>query len=98
MFHVATELPYTEGDAQQLAKKRRIGNDVSAVAAALARAQRCYQLGVIVFQDGGCFAPPIVSQLLHVYSVVSPVQIAGRQYYRCEMSHKGTARDAPALH
>jgi hypothetical protein len=72
MFHVSTELPSGEDDQQQLGKKRRIGND----------------LGVIVFQDGGTFVPPIVSQLLHVYTVVSPIMIGGREFYRVEVSQK----------
>jgi hypothetical protein len=72
MFHVSTELPSGEDDLQQLGKKRRIGND----------------LGVIVFQDGGTFVPPIVSQLLHVYTVVSPLEIGGREFYRVEVSQK----------
>ncbi|XP_030918827.1 rap1 GTPase-activating protein 1 [Geospiza fortis] len=31
MFHVSTKLPYTEGDAQQLQRKRHIGNDIVAI-------------------------------------------------------------------
>ncbi|KAG9276311.1 rap1 GTPase-activating protein 2-like [Astyanax mexicanus] len=31
MFHVATKLPFTDGDAQQLQRKRHIGNDIVAV-------------------------------------------------------------------
>eukprot|EP00027_Filamoeba_sp_ATCC50430_P004823 CAMPEP_0168560428 /NCGR_PEP_ID=MMETSP0413-20121227/11055_1 /TAXON_ID=136452 /ORGANISM="Filamoeba nolandi, Strain NC-AS-23-1" /LENGTH=851 /DNA_ID=CAMNT_0008591729 /DNA_START=131 /DNA_END=2682 /DNA_ORIENTATION=- len=58
MFHVSTLLPYTPGAEQQLHRKRRIGND----------------LGVIVFQEGGTYSPPIRSQFLHCYYVVSPLQ------------------------
>jgi hypothetical protein len=82
MFHVSTELPSGEDEQQQLGKKRRIGND----------------LGVIIFQDGGSFVPPIVSQLLHVYTVVSPVEIDGREFYRVEMSQKaGVEMCSPPL-
>uniref|UniRef100_A0A7N8X4L5 Rap1 GTPase-activating protein 2-like n=1 Tax=Mastacembelus armatus TaxID=205130 RepID=A0A7N8X4L5_9TELE len=31
MFHVATKLPFTEGDPQQLQRKRHIGNDIVAL-------------------------------------------------------------------
>ncbi|XP_048009570.1 rap1 GTPase-activating protein 1 isoform X2 [Megalobrama amblycephala] len=31
MFHVATKLPFTEGDTQQLQRKRHIGNDIVAL-------------------------------------------------------------------
>ncbi|XP_076826857.1 rap1 GTPase-activating protein 2 [Brachyhypopomus gauderio] len=31
MFHVATKLPFTDGDTQQLQRKRHIGNDIVAV-------------------------------------------------------------------
>jgi hypothetical protein len=82
MFHVSTELPSGEDEQQQLGKKRRIGND----------------LGVIIFQDGGTFVPPIVSQLLHVYTVVSPIEIGGREFYRVEMSQKaGVEMCSPPL-
>eukprot|EP01117_Protostelium_nocturnum_P010616 TRINITY_DN3818_c0_g1_i1.p1 TRINITY_DN3818_c0_g1~~TRINITY_DN3818_c0_g1_i1.p1 ORF type:complete len:860 (-),score=351.26 TRINITY_DN3818_c0_g1_i1:43-2622(-) len=59
MFHVSTMLPYMTGgeQEQQIARKRRIGND----------------LGVIVFQEGGTYQPPIASQLLHSYFIVSPM-------------------------
>jgi len=59
MFHVSTLLPYaTEDINQQLARKRRIGNDI----------------GVIIYQEGGSYTPPIRSQFLHTYTVVSPIQ------------------------
>lgn len=57
MFHVSTLLPYTPGEEQQLPRKRRIGNDI----------------GVIVFQEGGSYTPPIRSQFLQCYWVVSPL-------------------------
>ncbi|PIO22856.1 hypothetical protein AB205_0032980, partial [Aquarana catesbeiana] len=63
MFHVSTKLPYTEGDAQQVAhilyplqRKRHIGNDIVA----------------IVFQDENTpFVPDMIaSNFLHAYIVV----------------------------
>ncbi|XP_072100815.1 rap1 GTPase-activating protein 1 isoform X10 [Mobula birostris] len=56
MFHVSTKLPYTEGDAQQLQRKRHIGNDIVA----------------IVFQDANTpFVPDMIaSNFLHAYIVV----------------------------
>ncbi|KAM3922574.1 rap1 GTPase-activating protein 1 isoform 2-T2 [Leptodactylus fuscus] len=56
MFHVSTKLPYTEGDAQQLQRKRHIGNDIVA----------------IVFQDENTpFVPDMIaSNFLHSYIVV----------------------------
>ncbi|XP_065135769.2 rap1 GTPase-activating protein 1 isoform X3 [Paramisgurnus dabryanus] len=56
MFHVSTKLPYTEGDSQQLQRKRHIGNDIVA----------------IVFQDENTpFVPDMIaSNFLHAYVVV----------------------------
>lgn len=56
MFHISTKLPYTEGDAQQLQRKRHIGNDIVA----------------IVFQDENTpFVPDMIaSNFLHAYMVV----------------------------
>ncbi|XP_041130586.1 rap1 GTPase-activating protein 1-like isoform X11 [Polyodon spathula] len=59
MFHVSTKLPYTEGDTQQLQRKRHIGNDIVA----------------IVFQDESTpFVPDMIaSNFLHAYVVVQVV-------------------------
>ncbi|XP_061542882.1 rap1 GTPase-activating protein 1 isoform X3 [Phycodurus eques] len=56
MFHVSTKLPYTEGDSQQLQRKRHIGNDIVA----------------IVFQEANTpFVPDMIqSNFLHAYAVV----------------------------
>uniref|UniRef100_A0A8B9EUP9 RAP1 GTPase activating protein n=1 Tax=Anser cygnoides TaxID=8845 RepID=A0A8B9EUP9_ANSCY len=56
MFHVSTKLPYTEGDTQQLQRKRHIGNDIVA----------------IVFQDENTpFVPDMIaSNFLHAFVVV----------------------------
>ena len=60
VFHVATLLPHSDTDKQQLAKKRHIGNDIVA----------------IVFQESGAmFSPSIVSsQFLHSYIVIQPAK------------------------
>uniref|UniRef100_A0A3B3SG55 RAP1 GTPase activating protein n=1 Tax=Paramormyrops kingsleyae TaxID=1676925 RepID=A0A3B3SG55_9TELE len=59
MFHVSTKLPYTEGDSQQLQRKRHIGNDIVA----------------IVFQEESTpFVPDMIaSNFLHAYVVVQVV-------------------------
>ncbi|KAM9535029.1 rap1 GTPase-activating protein 1-like isoform 6-T7 [Salvelinus alpinus] len=56
MFHVSTKLPYTEGDSQQLQRKRHIGNDIVA----------------ILFQEENTpFVPDMIaSNFLHAYVVV----------------------------
>ncbi|XP_061075436.1 rap1 GTPase-activating protein 1 isoform X2 [Conger conger] len=56
MFHVSTKLPYTEGDPQQLQRKRHIGNDIVA----------------LVFQEENTpFVPDMIaSNFLHAYVVV----------------------------
>ncbi|XP_041479425.1 rap1 GTPase-activating protein 1-like isoform X1 [Lytechinus variegatus] len=60
MFHVSTMLPYTEGDAQQLQRKRHIGNDIVA----------------IIFQEENTpFIPDMIaSNFLHAYIVVQAIQ------------------------
>ncbi|XP_010883253.2 rap1 GTPase-activating protein 2 isoform X1 [Esox lucius] len=60
MFHVATKLPFTEGDAQQLQRKRHIGNDIVAV----------------VYQEGNTpfLSDVISSHFLHCFLVVRRVR------------------------
>ncbi|XP_023032584.1 rap1 GTPase-activating protein 1 isoform X1 [Drosophila willistoni] len=60
MFHVSTLLPYTEGDSQQLQRKRHIGNDIVA----------------IVFQETNTpFSPDMIaSHFLHAFIVVQPLE------------------------
>ncbi|MGH0131213.1 UNVERIFIED_CONTAM: hypothetical protein FKN15_001965 [Acipenser sinensis] len=56
MFHVSTKLPYTEGDTQQLQRKRHIGNDIVA----------------IVFQDESTpFVPDMIASNLTRVSVTA---------------------------
>uniref|UniRef100_A0A3B3R387 RAP1 GTPase activating protein 2b n=1 Tax=Paramormyrops kingsleyae TaxID=1676925 RepID=A0A3B3R387_9TELE len=56
MFHISTKLPFTEGDAQQLQRKRHIGNDIVAA----------------VFQEEATpFVPDMIaSNFLHAYILV----------------------------
>uniref|UniRef100_UPI003AAD952F rap1 GTPase-activating protein 2 isoform X1 n=1 Tax=Centroberyx gerrardi TaxID=166262 RepID=UPI003AAD952F len=56
MFHVATKLPFTEGDPQQLQRKRHIGNDIVA----------------LVYQEGHTpfLSDVISSHFLHCFLVV----------------------------
>ncbi|KAL6109327.1 uncharacterized protein ACO6RY_12483 [Pungitius sinensis] len=56
MFHVATKLPFTEGDPQQLQRKRHIGNDIVALV---------YQEGQTPF-----LSDVIKSHFLHCFLVV----------------------------
>ncbi|XP_074499656.1 rap1 GTPase-activating protein 1 isoform X5 [Sebastes fasciatus] len=59
MFHVSTKLPFTDGDTQQLQRKRHIGNDIVA----------------ILFQEENTpFVPDMIaSNFLHAYIVVQVV-------------------------
>ncbi|XP_047449533.1 rap1 GTPase-activating protein 2a isoform X5 [Mugil cephalus] len=56
MFHVSTKLPFTEGDVQQLQRKRHVGNDIVAA----------------VFQEEATpFVPDMIaSNFLHAYVLV----------------------------
>ncbi|XP_076321316.1 uncharacterized protein LOC143230902 [Tachypleus tridentatus] len=57
MFHVSTLLPYEENDAQQLQKKRHIGNDIVCV--------------VFLEADSTTFSPACIkSHFLHTFLVV----------------------------
>ncbi|XP_070491751.1 rap1 GTPase-activating protein 1-like isoform X2 [Chironomus tepperi] len=58
IFHVSTLLPYTNGDPQQLQRKRHIGNDIVA----------------IVFQERNTpFSPDMIaSHFLHAFIVIQP--------------------------
>ncbi|XP_060750996.1 rap1 GTPase-activating protein 1 isoform X5 [Tachysurus vachellii] len=56
MFHVSTKLPFTEGDTQQLQRKRHIGNDIVAI---------------VFQQENTPFVPDMIaSNFLHAYIVV----------------------------
>ncbi|XP_078108818.1 rap1 GTPase-activating protein 2 isoform X3 [Sander vitreus] len=60
MFHVATKLPFTEGDPQQLQRKRHIGNDIVALV---------YQESQTPF-----LSDVIKSHFLHCFLVVRRIQ------------------------
>ncbi|XP_064794109.1 rap1 GTPase-activating protein 2b isoform X2 [Oncorhynchus masou masou] len=56
MFHISTKLPYTEGDRQQLQRKRHIGNDI---------------VGVVFQEEATPFvADMIASNFLHAFILV----------------------------
>ena len=71
MFHVATLLPFTECDPQQLERKRHIGNDIVS----------------LVFQEGPTpFCPDTVtSHFLHAYIVIQP-EYADSEKYRVSVT------------
>ncbi|GAB5580654.1 rap1 GTPase-activating protein 2 isoform X1 [Prionailurus iriomotensis] len=83
MFHVSTKLPFTEGDAQQLQRKRHIGNDIVA----------------IIFQEENTpFVPDMIaSNFLHAYIVVQ-VENPGTETPSYKRNVSVTAReDVPAF-
>ncbi|BFZ23937.1 hypothetical protein BsWGS_26977 [Bradybaena similaris] len=84
MFHVSTLLPYTEGDTQQLQRKRHIGNDIVA----------------IVFQEENTpFVPDMIaSHFLHCFIVVQPVKDTQPQRYKISVAaRKDVPRFYPVL-
>ncbi|XP_037875474.1 rap1 GTPase-activating protein 1 isoform X1 [Bombyx mori] len=68
MFHVAPLLPHTAGDAQQLQRKRHVGNDIVAV----------------VFQEKATpFTPDMIaSHFLHAFIVITPEFVDGETRYK----------------
>ncbi|XP_061772587.1 rap1 GTPase-activating protein 2 [Nerophis ophidion] len=76
MFHVATKLPFTDGDPQQLQRKRHIGNDIVALV---------YQEGPTPF-----LADVIKSHFLHCFIVVRKVpremEDTGKAAYRVNLT------------
>ncbi|XP_073961913.1 rap GTPase activating protein 1 isoform X4 [Choristoneura fumiferana] len=76
MFHVAPLLPHTAGDAQQLQRKRHVGNDIVA----------------IVFQEKATpFTPDMIaSHFLHAFIVVTPLETAGGETrYKVAVTARG---------
>uniref|UniRef100_A0A3Q3J3F8 Rap-GAP domain-containing protein n=1 Tax=Monopterus albus TaxID=43700 RepID=A0A3Q3J3F8_MONAL len=56
MFHVSTKLPFTQGDTQQLQRKRHIGNDI---------------VGVVFQEEATPFVPDMIaSNFLHAFILV----------------------------
>jgi len=83
MFHVATLLPFSETDSQQLQRKRHIGNDIVS----------------IVFQEGSTpFSPDMVtSHFLHAYIVIQP-EPGGEDKYRVSVTARSDVPNfAPSL-
>uniref|UniRef100_G3P822 Rap-GAP domain-containing protein n=1 Tax=Gasterosteus aculeatus aculeatus TaxID=481459 RepID=G3P822_GASAC len=75
MFHVATKLPFTDGDPQQLQRKRHIGNDIVALV---------YQEGQTPF-----LSDVIKSHFLHCFLVVRRTpgpEDAGKTAYRVSVT------------
>jgi len=76
MFHCSTLLPYTPGDAQQLERKRHLGNDIV----------------IIVFKEGDQPLDPTVfrSHFIHIWVVISklPASGDGKVHYRMEVVSK----------
>ncbi|KAJ3589419.1 hypothetical protein NHX12_010264, partial [Muraenolepis orangiensis] len=63
MFHVSTKLPYTEGDTQQLQRKRHIGNDI---------------VGLVFQEESTPFVPDMIaSNFLHAFIAVQPEHSCG---------------------
>lgn len=76
MFHVSTMIPFYPNDAQQVERKRHLGNDVV----------------IIVFQDPHVTEPfdprTIKSQFNHVFFVVQPVLGSKPTQYRVGIVHR----------
>jgi RAP1 GTPase activating protein 1 len=81
MFHVSTMLPFTNGDSQQLQRKRHIGNDIVA----------------IVFQEKNTpFSPDMIaSHFLHAFIVIQPH--TNRTYKISVAARDGVPFFGPAL-
>ncbi|KAM9782519.1 rap1 GTPase-activating protein 2 [Neosynchiropus ocellatus] len=81
MFHVATKLPFTDGDPQQLQRKRHIGNDIVA----------------LVFQEGPTpfLCDVIKSHFLHCFLVVQRCrrEDSGEAAYQVCFTVSVTARE-----
>lgn len=87
MFHVATKLPFTEGDPQQLQRKRHIGNDIVALV---------YQEGQTPF-----LSDVIKSHFLHCFLVVRRIQreeeTEGTAYQVCVTAREDVPPFGPVL-
>ncbi|XP_031155372.1 rap1 GTPase-activating protein 2 isoform X2 [Sander lucioperca] len=79
MFHVATKLPFTEGDPQQLQRKRHIGNDIVALV---------YQESQTPF-----LSDVIKSHFLHCFLVVRRIQGPGEKTGETAYQVAVTARE-----
>merc|ERR1712137_635332 len=85
MFHVATLLPFSKTDTQQLERKRHLGNDVV----------------VIIFKEGDDKFDPscLHSEFNHVFFIIQRVppseEIDGEPTFRVEVAHKGDIPSPP---
>uniref|UniRef100_A0A3B4YPP1 Rap1 GTPase-activating protein 1-like n=1 Tax=Seriola lalandi dorsalis TaxID=1841481 RepID=A0A3B4YPP1_SERLL len=87
IFHVATKLPFTEGDQQQLQRKRHIGNDIVALV---------YQEGQTPF-----LSDVIKSHFLHCFVVVRRIQrgeeAGGAAYQVCVTAREDVPPFGPVI-
>ncbi|XP_019948567.2 rap1 GTPase-activating protein 2 [Paralichthys olivaceus] len=87
MFHVATKLPFTEGDPQQLQRKRHIGNDIVALV---------YQEGPTPF-----LSDVIKSHFLHCFLVVRRIrreeETDGAAYQVCVTAREDVPPFGPVI-
>ncbi|KAI9243567.1 hypothetical protein BDA99DRAFT_449016 [Phascolomyces articulosus] len=75
MFHVAPLMPCRENDKQQVHRKRYIGNDIVCI--------------VFIEGNDSQFDPDIIrSQFLHVYILVHPEIVDGKQAWRIQVMNK----------
>ncbi|KAG0178214.1 Rap/ran-GAP protein [Apophysomyces sp. BC1021] len=84
MFHVTPLMPFRDHDRQQVHRKRHIGNDIVCV----------------VFIEGNQHFDPkaIRSQFLHIFVVVHPEVVNGRDCWRVEVvRHKNVIEFGPPL-
>jgi len=85
MFHVSTLLMYQKFDAQQVERKRHLGNDIL----------------VIIFQDGNTtpYSPDTIHSFYNqVYFVVRKEVVAGKTFYKLGIAYKhGVPECSPSL-
>ncbi|ORY96376.1 hypothetical protein BCR43DRAFT_524481 [Syncephalastrum racemosum] len=75
MFHVAPLMPWRDNDKQHVHRKRYIGNDIVCL--------------VFIDGDNAFFNPDIIrSQFLHIFVIVRPEQIDGKEAWRVQVVSK----------
>jgi hypothetical protein len=85
MFHVATMMPFENGNEdQKLERKRHIGNDV---------------VCIVFVEEGASFNPASIrTEFIHVYAIVTPITINNRLYFKLEIATKeGVAKFSPSI-
>ncbi|KAI8145180.1 hypothetical protein BJV82DRAFT_605181 [Fennellomyces sp. T-0311] len=84
MFHVAPLMPCRENDKQQVHRKRYIGNDIVCI--------------VFVEGDEPRFDPDAIrSQFLHIYIVIHPEVIDGKDAWRIQVINKSNVSEYSPL-